>query len=44
MKVYKDCLACAKSFSEEGNDGKDKLFCMLHQKYVEEHEVCNDFN
>lgn len=43
MKEYKDCLACGHSQSEECEEG-DKLFCVLHQKYVKENEVCDDFN
>ena len=42
---YKDCLACSNSFSEEGqNENPDRLFCVVHQKYVEENNSCNDFN
>lgn len=46
MKEYKDCLACSESFSEEASNSNenDKLFCMKHNKYVEENECCEDFN
>jgi hypothetical protein len=44
MKEYKDCLACSHSQSEELENEDDKLFCVLHQKYVKEDDYCDDVN
>lgn len=45
VKECKDCLSCSDSFSEEGKDGNyDKLFCVFHQKYVEEEGTCKNWN
>jgi hypothetical protein len=43
---YRDCLACACSFSEPAeNDGDpDKLFCQEFREYVAENGYCDEFN
>jgi hypothetical protein len=43
---YRDCLACAASFSEPAeNDGDpDKLFCQERGEYVAEDGYCDEFN
>ncbi|MGV6935881.1 hypothetical protein ACWA2B_10240 [Paenibacillus sp. CMM36] len=35
-----DCLGCSNSHSDENN----MLHCMIHEKEVEEDELCKDFN
>lgn len=42
-EVYKDCLSCAHSFSEECT-AEDKLHCMLHNKVVTTNAYCSLWN
>lgn len=38
--VKPDCFNCANTFV----DDEDRLYCVLKQKYVDENEVCEDWN
>ena len=38
--VKPDCSNCANTFV----DDEDRLYCVLKQKYVDENEVCDDWN
>ena len=38
--VKPDCFNCANTFV----DDEDRLYCVLKQKYVDEDEVCEDWN
>lgn len=37
---YIDCLNCSNSFSDED----DALHCIVHNKIVDENDLCIDFN
>lgn len=44
-KEFNDCLSCANSLSEAGeNGGSDRLFCTIRGDYVEEDDTCEDWN
>ena len=45
-ELPKDCLSCVNSFSEEGTgeNGTDKLFCMVKQQFVDDNHLCKDYN
>lgn len=41
----KDCLSCANSFSEQGDENGDILHCMKHDEMiVDENCYCEDYN
>jgi hypothetical protein len=39
-EVKKDCFSCSQSMVTDG----DKLFCVIHQKEVEDDGYCDDYN
>lgn len=44
MVGYKDCLACANSFSTDSENGEHILFCVINERIVDEEELCDEFN
>ncbi|GAV11425.1 hypothetical protein [Paenibacillus sp. NAIST15-1] len=43
MREFRDCLTCGNSLSADGENGEHILYCVVHDKFVDEEETCEDY-